>query len=288
MYRYSVSFKDDACIRPEWGAAAAASKIKRIEFSCSQSTPVQTLTRAVAALEKLQKDGAVEVSSIHIPFGAERWNIAHLDETQRQANVRDIQDFMKRVDVLGSKLFTIHGSGEPIPEEDRPRSIAQMRKSLAELTPAFEERGAFLNVEILPRTCIGRTAEDLLSALEGLPETIGVNFDVNHLCGHPEAVPDGIRLLSKRIRALHLSDYDGVDECHWYPGAGVLDWTGILNAVKSIDHDVLLIFEVTHISAAAWQHRQVAPELLFRAAENSAFFIENAAELTRRQKEFQF
>ena len=288
MYRYSVSFNDAMCARPEWGAAAAASKIKRIEFSCSQSTPVLVLNRAVAALEKLQKDGAVEVSSIHIPFGGERWNIAHPDEVQRQANVRDIRDFLKRIDVLGSKLFTIHGSGEPIAEEDRPRAIAQMRKSLSELVPAFAERGAFLNVEILPRTCIGRTAEDLQGALEGLPETIGVNFDVNHLCGHPEAVPDGIRLLSKRIRALHLSDYDGVDECHWYPGAGVLDWTGILNAVKSIDHDVLLIFEVNHLSAPAWQNRQAAPEILFRAAENSAFFIENAAELTRRRKEFQF
>ena len=288
MYRYSVSFKDELCALPEWGRAAAASGIKRIEFSCTQSTPVETLTRAVSGLEKMQNAGDVQVSSIHIPFGGERWNIAHPDEMLRKANIRDILDLLNRTDSLESKLYTIHGSGEPIAEDDRPRAIAQMRKSLSELLPAFVGRKAFLNVEILPRSCIGRTAEELRGALEDFPENIGVNFDVNHLCGHPESVPDGIRLLSKRIRSLHLSDCDGVDECHWYPGFGVLNWVEILDAVKSIDHDVLLIFEVTHLSAAAWQQRRVAPEILFRAAENSAFFIENAAELSRRRAAFRF
>ncbi len=288
MYRYAVSFPDEFCALPEWGKAAAASRIKRIEFSCGEAAPVGILTRAVSMLEEMQSDRSVEVSSIHIPFGGERWNIAHPDETLRKANIRDILDFLNRTDPLRTGLYTIHGSGEPIAENDRPRAIAQMRKSLSELLPAFMERNAFLNVEILPRSCIGRTAEEMLYALEDFPENIGVNFDVNHLCGHPESVPDGIRLLSKRIRSLHLSDCDGVDECHWYPGAGILNWVEILEAVKSIEHDVLLIFEVNHLAAPAWQRRRVAPEILFRAAENSAFFLENAAELSRRRAEFVF
>ena len=288
MYHYAVSFKDEMCALPEWGRAAAASKIRRIEFSCVQSTPVGTLKLAISGLEKLQNAGGIEVASIHIPFGGDRWNIAHLDETLRKANIRDIRDFLSRTDPLKSKLFTIHGSGEPIAEHDRPIVIAQMQKSLSELLPDIEERKAFLNVEILPRSCIGRTAEELQCALAGFPETIGVNFDVNHLCGHPESVPDGIRLLSKRIRSLHLSDYDGVDECHWYPGEGILDWVEILTSVKTISHDVLLIFEVNHLAAAPWQHRQIDPEILFRAAENSAFFIENSAELLHRRDKFHF
>lgn len=288
MYRYSVSFSDEFCAMPEWRRAAAASKIKRIELSCAHSTPPETLSRTVSALDEMQKKKELEVASIHIPFAGDRWNIANLDESLRQANVRDILDFLKRTDPLNSKLYTIHGSAEPIEESERPRAIEQMRKSLTELLPAIAERSAYLNVEILPRTCIGRTAEELLQVLADFPEQIGINFDVNHLCGHPESVPDGIRLLSKRIRAMHLSDYDGVDECHWYPGSGVLNWSEIMNAVKSIDHDVLLIFEVAHLASPSWQKRPIAPEILFQAAENSAFFLENAAELSRRRAEFRF
>ena len=152
MYHYSVAFRDEMCALPEWGRAAAASKIKRIEFSCVQSTPVETLNLAISRLEKLQSSGEVEVASIHIPFGVERWNIAHLDETLRKANIRDIRDFLNRTDPLKTKLFTIHGSGEPIAEHDRRTAIAQMQKSLSELLPDFEGRKAFLNVEILPRS----------------------------------------------------------------------------------------------------------------------------------------
>ena len=75
MYRYSVSFKDELCALPEWGRAAAASGIKRIEFSCIQSTPVETLIRAVSGPEGMRNAGIVEFSGIHISFGGERRNI---------------------------------------------------------------------------------------------------------------------------------------------------------------------------------------------------------------------
>ena len=107
MYRYSVSFNNESCALPEWQRAAAASKIKRIELSCAHSTPPETLSRTVSALEDMQKKQKLEVASIHIPFAGDRWNIANLDESLRQANVRDILDFLKRTDPLDSKLYTI-------------------------------------------------------------------------------------------------------------------------------------------------------------------------------------
>ena len=90
MYRYSVSFNNESCALPEWQRAAAASKIKRIELSCAHSTPPETLSRTVSALEDMQKKQKLEVASIHIPFAGDRWNITTLDESLRQANIRDI------------------------------------------------------------------------------------------------------------------------------------------------------------------------------------------------------
>jgi len=35
---------------------------------------------------------------------------------------------------------------------------------------------------------------------------------------------------------LHLSDYDGIDEKHWMPGEGVIDWQAFMLALQEIDY----------------------------------------------------
>ena len=74
-----------------------------------------------------------------------------------------------------------------------------------------------------------------------------------------------------------------MDECHWSPGLGVIDWAATMDAVRALPHDVLLIFEVFgFIRAPQWQSRRLAPDVVFRSYERNVFYLENAAEIQRR------
>jgi sugar phosphate isomerase/epimerase len=92
-------------------------------------------------------------------------------------------------------------------------------------------------IELLPRTCLGNTVEELGELIRRLgDETFGVCLDVNHLMDRYGELPDEIRKLGPRLITTHLSDYDGVDEKHWLPGRGVIDWKAVKEALGEIGY----------------------------------------------------
>ena len=45
-----------------------------------------------------------------------------------------------------------------------------------------------------------------------------------------------VRRLGDRLIALHLSDYDGVEQKHELPGKGVIDWESFMQALRDVDY----------------------------------------------------
>ena len=285
MYRYAISVPDRVAEDAAFLNVLAKAKLKRIEFSCSSGTAKESMIDRIAVMAERQAAGDLEVGSIHIPFGG-WWGISAPGEAVRSLAVENARDFIRACAPLNCRNFTLHGSSEPIPTmpTERRKHLAAFKKSVEELLPTAQEFGISLNVEDLPRTCLGNTIEEFAGMLEGLPmESVGVCFDVNHLCGCPERVPEGLRVLAPRIRALHVSDYDGVDETHWYPGLGILDWAAIMDAVRAMPNDVVLIFEsFGFLDVPKYQNRTIVPEVLVKSFEHSVFELENAAEIRRR------
>ena len=44
-------------------------------------------------------------------------------------------------------------------------------------------------------------------------------------------------MAGERLIALHLQDVDGEADCHWVPGAGVIDWSAMGQALADIAFD---------------------------------------------------
>ncbi|MCE7070813.1 sugar phosphate isomerase/epimerase, partial [Dyadobacter sp. CY327] len=84
------------------------------------------------------------------------------------------------------------------------------------------EKVASLNIECLPRTCLGNTSKEILQILDGI-DNIGICFDSNQLL--KESPKDFVKAVNKRIRMLHISDCDNVNERHWLPGKGIITGT---------------------------------------------------------------
>lgn len=284
MHCYAVSCPNSQISNPAWQKAAASAAIPRIEYSCAEGYPLSSFEADVKILCAMQEQGDFEVGSIHIPFGAEI-TVGTPDETLRRNTVQFIKDFLEVTAPVGCRNYTLHPSTEPIAEQDRAAHMAGLRKSLLELEAAGRDHKIIFNLENLPRTCLGRDLNEMEEMLDGLPEDVfGYCIDVNHFCGFAAECPAILAKLGHRIHAMHINDYDGVDECHWYPGLGVLDWPAIMAEVRKFPRDVVMIQETY---AFLKQRASVdINDLIFRNVAACAHYMEHAESITRERASF--
>ena len=85
-----------------------------------------------------------------------------------------------------------------------------------------------------------------------------------------EKIVDFIREMKNKIITTHISDYDFINERHWLPGEGKLNWKEILDALKEINYSGVWMYEI----------RFECPKTIFRNRElNCSDFYKNAKEL---------
>ncbi len=246
---------------------------------------------AAASVQRVQsmvRAGALEIGSVHIPYG-ELFDPSAADEDTRKQNCENIRNIVRQTIEagLGAPAYTLHGGMEPTLDEERPHRTAQSRKSLAELAPFFTELGATVNVELLPRSCIGNCPAELKAITDGQAECVGICVDVNHYMSRYKEVPSVIRQLAPRIHSFHLSDYDGVDEQHWLiPHQGVLNWHEIMKEIKAIPQDLNMIFECRYRNGVDWREN-TRHDATVRIFEYSKFYLENVEKFEALDAEFE-
>jgi sugar phosphate isomerase/epimerase len=209
----------------------AGSSVKSVELwepgFTSDSTAINNLRRAFS-------DAGVDVRTVHAEFGAE------LDFSSPDAGVRrtGIHAFERAINLavkMDARILVVHPSSEPIEEEDRADRIRYAKQSIDEIVGIASGAGKAVALELLPRTCLGRSADELLQLIDQVgAEACGLCLDTNHLMGNYAQLPEAVRKMGNRLIALHCSDYDGVDEKHWPPLQGVIDWDAFLTALLEV------------------------------------------------------
>lgn len=232
-----------------------------VEFCLREEDDAAACRRAA----ELVRAAGLRVWSIHLPFGG-MVNPAETHERRRAENMGRIRSLIDGTADLGAKVYVIHGSAEPVSDVERERALEAAGRSLGELTSHMASRGLTLALENLPRSCIGRTSAEIEFLLERVPG-LRLCFDTNHFTPlrpdvrfrpfqrkfpslhrllNPDSVEDGVeyvRRFADRIVTLHLSDYDGINECHWHPGQGIVDFGGIHRALMETGFSSPMIFE---------------------------------------------
>ena len=290
MYKYAISIPDKWLLDDDFQTAAAQSKLKRYEYSCSESVKGEDAYRKGKLACDLQKSGLIELGSIHIPFGG-GWSFASPDENLRKEAVDNTLEFLDAFSCTGCKKYTMHTCLEPVADEIRQDAIKALTKTITEILPTAAKMGIYLNIENLPRTCLGNTPKELYDIIKDFPmDNLGVCFDVNHFCNCAEIIPQAIDLLAKFIRAFHISDYDGIDECHWYPGFGAVDWAAVMDRIRTLPNDLTIIFECSgFLAIPGWQSsKRKIYKCLFNGMQRNVFFMENAREIKQRIDALQF
>lgn len=184
----------------------------------------------------------VQLWSLHLPFYPfDVLDISSLNRSLQRTTIARLSEIIKRGAAIGIQKFIVHPSGEPIADEEREERLMTAQESLYTLADVAAKGNGILAVENLPRTCLGKNAAEIIRLTEIDPR-LGVCFDTNHLLGE-EAV-SFIHRLGPKIVSTHVSDYDFVDERHWLPGEGRLNWTAIVQALSAIDYRGVWMYEL--------------------------------------------
>ena len=199
-------------------------------------------------MKAMLKETGKRIISFHIPFSGND-DLSHPDETMRVWAISRFRSHLATVREFGCEFIVLHPSCEikTNVKAERDERISQLRKCLLEIEAEMKEMKVKVALEFLPRFCIGNTLSDMDQILEGMdPEIFGVCFDVNHIMSQYPLIPEMTRKLGKRLFTTHISDYNGIDECHWLPGHGVIDWKGFVEALKDIDYKGPFNYETSH------------------------------------------
>ena len=84
---------------------------------------------------------------------------------------------------------------------------------------------------------------------------------------------DFVRAVGKKIVTTHVSDYDFVDEKHWLPGEGKVDWQALVQALKDVGYNGPWLYEIGfECPNTLWRERDLTCEDF---ANNAAEIFEN-------------
>ncbi len=239
--KYSFSLGISLGVYPseEVFAACAAAGIRYIELT-PHDDDYRKIFADAARIRKMAEDAGVEIRSLHLPFGDAELNFCAPDEQKREETMRVQSEMIRGAHALGAKYAIAHG-GIPRPQSERKKHLEIARENIAALQKEASALGMHVCVESLLPSCIGRNSKELLYILSAHPD-LRACFDPNHLFAEShEAL---LRAVGEKVAAVHFSDYDGLDERHWMPGEGVIDWQAIVKTLAEVGYEGPLLYEV--------------------------------------------
>lgn len=241
-YKFKVGVSlgiGDNPVEDEKLMALVKSNLERVEIvyseHCNEPSWADTVRDAIDS-------SPVIINSVHAPFSAQV-DISRVDEGGQEYAVEQISKAILLAENLGARMVVVHASSEPITDAERLRRLDQSKSGLEILAGLAERSELKLALELLPRSCLGNTVEELKYLIQDIsPQSAGICLDANHPA-HAEKLPEITRQLNEKIITLHISDYDGIDEKHWMPFEGIVNWADFANALKDIDYQGAFIYE---------------------------------------------
>ncbi|MBQ4268160.1 MAG: sugar phosphate isomerase/epimerase [Clostridia bacterium] len=194
-------------------------------------------------IEELKKRAAylkasgLRFNGVHIPYGA-YWDISTKDDGDRTRNLDNIKKAIAWLDAFQLFCYILHGSSGPIMDKDRDWRIENLIVSVKELEAYTKTPIA---VENLPRTCLLSTTKEWLAVAKKLKKR-DFCLDVNHFL--QEYSHEAVKKIGRRFITTHISDHDYVNERHWMPKKGKIDWMQLIGVFEKIGYQGVFNYEL--------------------------------------------
>ena len=182
------------------------------------------------------KSTSLVLNGIHIPYG-NQWDISAAAEEDRKISVENVKKIVALTREFEPKTYILHGSFEPIMDDERSDKLAALVKSVKEL----RSLGVSIAIENLPRTCLLNTSNEILSVLKETGD-MPLCVDVNHFLR--EETHEGVAAIAPYVVTTHISDHDYANERHWLPGKGKIDFIKTLAALEKAGYKGPFTYEL--------------------------------------------
>ena len=209
-------------------------------------------------LKAISDKYSVEIASVHLPCG--KCDVSKAEAYDYTLTV--FEDIIKRASSVGIRRFVVHPSTEPIADEERMQRLFSAKNCLSELADIADGYNSVIAVEVLPRTCLGKNSQEILELIS-LNDKLMVCFDTNHLL--KEDSTDFIRNVGKRIVTTHISDYNFIDEQHWMPGVGKINWDKLIDTLLEVGYNGPWMYEVAFYESGRLGRRIVCSDFVDNA-----------------------
>lgn len=219
---------------------------------------------------KAADENGVNLWTFHLPFKPfKELDISSSDASMRKKSVAYTAELIRKAGNIGIDKYVVHSGGitKRLSEAEVSERIECAKESYAALAEVAEKAGGTVCVENLPPVCVGcniAEVEELISA----DSRLRVCLDTNHLL--PGDPAEFARYFGDKIITVHISDYDLVNERHWLPGEGKLDWQSVYSALCEIGYKGPWLYEIAFVSL---------PTLTRERDLTCADFIRNAHEI---------
>jgi sugar phosphate isomerase/epimerase len=197
------------------------------------------------AAERIHELG-MEAYSFHAPF-ADNIDIAASDDTRRDAALAEVLQAAEAAAVLRVHYFVIHPGPEHPAETSGDEQLARMRNVVATLNQVARrcrELGIMCVLENkLPHLLFGNTS-DILWILDAISATeVGTCLDTGHAFLSGDIQPL-IKKLRGHLKMVHAHDNGGMQDDHFPPGDGRIDWEAMLRDLMNIEFRGALMLEM--------------------------------------------
>jgi sugar phosphate isomerase/epimerase len=207
--------------------------------------PRERAKEVAAVLQALD----VKPVSLHAPFSG--LDISSPDKTQRQASVNAVVRSVEFCRDVKCPQIVVHVSASP-----GVKSQAALRRrgeyavdSLHEITESAKKNGVGVLLENMAihanHLRLGSEVEallDLIARFSG--KGVGICIDTGHSFLNKHSPSEDIRKAGKHLHSLHINDNDGVQDRHWVPGRGGIDWPEVYSALREVKYDGVFLLEI--------------------------------------------
>jgi len=200
-------------------------------------------------LRRLLQDLSLHPSSVHAPFSGVDLSAPTLEERKQTLDLLvDTLEFCKVIECSTMVVHPNHSDSLPIgPQAMKKNSIEALKR----LIDKAEELGVKIALENMIDKGGGRfesRVADLREVINDLGSLyVGICLDTGHtnlLPSYNVSQGEEIAQAGKYLWTLHIHDNDGVEDRHWPPGDGNVDWGQVIRSLRKVNYRSVFMMEI--------------------------------------------
>lgn len=233
----------------------ALSRIKAVGFDEVEICETH-LDPRVSSIEEVRRVKDVlgriglRLHSLHAPYADV--DLASGESFKREASLKLMMKSLDYCVELECPMMVLHPNSSEslkyLTREAMKRNTIDSVKTLADYARDLNVKIALENLHEHGVKRFGSTVSDLKLIIKNVgSDSVGICFDTGHanMIRREGFSPEKeICRAGKMLFTLHIHDNDGLKDRHWPLGRGTIDWYKVLEALKRLDSDLVLMHEV--------------------------------------------